>query len=53
MLHDANVVVGKGSFYFACEYAGRAQCFFFSSVQRQLHCVCDKAVILKFILMGF
>lgn len=34
MLHDVNIVVGKGSFYFACEYTGRAQCFFLSSVQR-------------------
>lgn len=34
----------SGSCYFACEYAGRAQCFFFSSVQRQLHCLCDKAL---------
>lgn len=45
--------VGKGSCYFACEYAGRAQRFFFPSVQRELHCVCDKALILKFILISF
>lgn len=53
MLHDVNVVAGKGSCYFACEYAGRAQRFFFSSVRRQLHCVCDKALILKFMLISF
>lgn len=23
MLHDVNIVVGKGSCYFACEYIGR------------------------------
>lgn len=39
MPHDVNVVVGKGSCYFACEYAGRAGFLFILCSEATSLCV--------------